>query len=80
MELINCLKWYTNAGNSYVNLPMSEENPLSLKWLKAAQDRDQHLQFQLMSDPDHYHRRVLNDIQLICYQPENNELENLPDR
>ena len=35
-DLIDCLKWYTDADNSYVKLPMSEENPLGIKWLKAA--------------------------------------------
>ena len=50
---------------------MSEENPLSIKWLKAAQDRDQRLQSQLTTDPAHYHRRVLSDTEIICYQPEN---------
>ena len=52
-ELINCLKWHTDADihESYVNLPMSEENPLSLAWLKDAHDRDQNLQLKLTSDP-----------------------------
>ena len=38
-ELIECLQWDTHvdAQMSYVNLPMTEENPLSTKWLKAAQ-------------------------------------------
>ena len=72
-ELIDCLKWYTDADthDSYVNLPMSDENPLSLKWLKNAQDRDQCLQSKLTSDPDHYHRRTINQTRLICYHPEN---------
>ena len=39
-DLIDCLKWYTDADGSYVNLPMSEENPLSIKWLKARGTRN----------------------------------------
>ena len=70
-ELINCLQWYPDVSGdmSYVNLPMTEENPLSVKWLRAAQDSDPAMQQLLFSDPNHYHRRTISGVELICHQP-----------
>ena len=72
-ELMECLQWHCDADEqiSYVNLPMTEENPLSTKWLKTAQDSDQALQLKLIEEPEFYHRRNVSGTELICYQPQN---------
>ena len=72
-ELMECLQWHcdVDAQMSYVNLPMTKENPLSTKWLKAAQDSDLALQQKLFAEPDLYHRRKVGGAELICYQPPN---------
>ena len=65
------LYWYSDDPTtlSYVNLPATIENPLSLKWLKAAQDNDSGLQLQLTTNPEHFHTRPMDGVNLICHQP-----------
>ena len=72
-KLMECLQWHSDvdAQMSYVNLPMTEENPLSTKGLKAAQDSNLALQQKLFAEPDLYHRRKVGGAELICYQPPN---------
>ena len=72
-ELTQCLMWYSDVGNvmeSYVNLPMTSQNPLRLEWLKAAQDNDAGLQQRLTVDPQHFRRRIVNRTDLIIHVPD----------
>ena len=69
-ELIECLQWYTSSPelDSYVNLPATIENPLRLDWLKECQDADAGLQQQLISQPNKFHLRSIDNVQLIVFQ------------
>ena len=70
-ELFHCLQWYSDDPTtmSYVNLPAIIKNPLSLKWLKAAQDNDLGLQLQLTTNPECFHIWPMDGVNLICHQP-----------
>ena len=50
-ELFQCFNWYSDdpTALSYMNLPATIENPLSLKWLKAAQDNNPLLEIQSLN-------------------------------
>ena len=69
-ELIEYLQWYTSSPelDSYVNLPATIENPLRLDWLKECQDADAGLQQQLISQPNKFHLRSIDNLQLIVFQ------------
>ena len=71
-DLFDCLQWFRDepTEHNYVNLPATQENPLSLRWLCAAQESDQGLQQKLVEDPQHFHVRAVDNINLICYQPD----------
>ena len=55
---------------SYVNLPMTSQNPLRLEWLKAAQDNDAGLQQRLTVNPQHFRQRLVNRTDLIIHVPD----------
>ena len=73
VELYECLQhlpeWneYVETYNSYLNLPHSDENPLSLDWLRDTQQSDKNLIARAKEPGTRYHWRAFGDVRLLCY-------------
>ena len=72
-ELYECLKFhpdlddYFEVGESLLNLPSTQDNPLSYAWLKDTQDADPELAKQCEMKDSGFHFREFGDTKLICY-------------
>lgn len=72
-ELYDCLKYlpelddYFHISDSLLNLPSTENNPLSYVWLKDMQDGDAQLESKCNSTEPHFHWRTFGDTKLVCY-------------
>ena len=64
VELYECLKFlpemndYYEACESYLNLPNSEENPLSMTWLRETQQGDTGLVARAEEEDNRYFYRI----------------------
>ena len=62
-------------AGSYLNLPSSDANPLSYRWLKETQDSDLVLERRSKDDP-RFSIRIFDEIELICYTAPGKEPDN----
>ena len=73
-ELLDCLRLYPDMDSYYeysmLNIPQSDDNPLSYTWLKETQDSSQELQQKITNNVTGYHLRRFDDVELICYSPQ----------
>ena len=73
-ELLSCLKHHPDMDSYYeysmLNVPQSEDNPLSYTWLKETQESSETLQQKLTNNISGYHTRKFDDVELICYSPQ----------
>ena len=72
-ELYDCLKHlpeyeeYLDVVHNYLNLPSSDDNPLSYIWLKDTQSEDPELT-KLCEDPESgFHIKRFDDEELVCF-------------
>ena len=66
-------EFYT--GSSYLNLPSSDENPLSYRWLKEMQDSDLNLE-RRSADSPYYSTKTFDEIELVCYTEPGKDADN----
>ena len=73
-ELLACLRHHPDMDSYYeysmLNIPQSDDNPLSYTWLKETQDSSQELQQKITDNVTGYHLRTFDDVELICYSPQ----------
>ena len=75
VELYECLQHlpemeeYYAVCDAYLNLPRSDENPLSLEWLRETQQSDKELVSKANEKGTKYHWRDFGDVKLVCYTP-----------
>ena len=60
---------YYDACEAYLNLPHSDENPLSLEWLRETQQSDKELVAKAEEPVTKYHWRDFGGVKLVCYTP-----------
>ena len=71
--LYECLKHlpemddYFQAQHHFLNLPSSDENPLSYLWLKDTQDEDVNLADQCKIKDSRFHLRKFDEVELVCF-------------
>lgn len=69
-ELYDCIRHLPELDdyfNMFVNLPATEDNPLSYAWLKDMQDDEADLETLIKDATSGYHLREFGDMQLVCY-------------
>ena len=73
VELYECLRYLPEMDDfyeiceSYLNLPSSEENPLSMKWLRETQQGDTGLITRADEDGNRYFWRDFEGVKLVCH-------------
>ena len=73
VELYECLQHlpemeeYYNACEAYLNLPHSDENPLSLEWLREFQQSDKELVAKAEESGTRYHWRDFGHVKLVLH-------------
>ena len=73
VELFECLHFLPDIDNyyttcdSYIDLPSSEENPLSMTWLRKIQQGDTGLVARAEEEGNGYFYRDFKGVQLICH-------------
>lgn len=76
-DIYDCLKYLPDADAyfSYLNLPITEKNPLSLRWLAEMQSAEAKLlQLAKTTDTGYHVKEFEDDIKLVCYtKPGNDE-------
>ena len=80
--LYECLKYlpelddYYDISDHLLNLPSTENNPLSYTWLKDTQEEDSELIKMCTDETSGYHKKEFDEIELICYtEPGKNKEE-----
>ena len=58
---------YFETMDSLLNLPSSDNNPLSYLWLKDTQDEDHELIDRCKEDKSRYHLRKFDEVELVCF-------------
>ncbi len=72
-DLYDCLKHlpemdeYFAVQEHLLNLPSTEDNPLSYQWLRDSQDSDTELKRKCEDSKSGFHTRLFNEIELVCY-------------
>ena len=72
-ELYDCLAYlpemddYFDSVNSLLNLPNSDDNPLSYVWLRDMQERDPELMARSQEPDSGFQTRIFDDHEIICY-------------
>ena len=73
VDLYKCLVYlpemddYFHSVNSLLNLPNSDDNPLSYLWLRDMQERDPELVAQSQEPDSGFQVKIFDDHAIICY-------------
>ena len=64
---------YYEACESYLNLPSSDENPLSMTWLRETQQGEPELLAKADEQGNKYHWREFEWVKLVCHAESGNK-------
>ncbi|KAL7551584.1 hypothetical protein ACHAWF_014769 [Thalassiosira exigua] len=80
-DLYDCLQHlpemedYLDVQDSFLNLPSSDDNPLSVLWLKDTQSEDTELLAQCEVEGSGFYKRKFDDMELVCFTEDNKNIE-----
>ena len=78
-DIIDCLRHLPELDEYYaiqdhlLNLPSTNDNPLSYQWLKDTQEEDPDLLAQCAIEGSGYHKKQFADVELVCHTAEGKE-------